>query len=178
MAKTDDHPQSMFSVAQVPVLDPAGVRARLDQQGRLQVTLPDGSEHTNVRVEPAFPITRPDRFFYLVAEEEGELGLLIEPKRLERETRDLIFAQADQVYFMPRIRRIVRIDERLGTGISRWDVETDRGPNSFDVVSRSESVWHMGRNRIVIRDAHGNRYLIEDISALDKRSRLLADLYM
>ena len=160
----------------VLVIDPSGLRARIDEQGRLAVTLPDGAEHVNVRVLPAFPISRPKRFFYLLDENGKELGLLLEPKRLDRESRDPILAQADQAYFMPRIVRIVSIDERMG--IARWEVETDRGSSRFDVVTRSESVWYVGRNRIVIRDADGNRYLIRDLYALDRRSRRLAELYM
>ncbi len=106
------------------------------------------------------------------------MGLLVDPRRLDRESRELVLAQADQAYFMPRIIRIVRVEEQMGMGIARWEVETDRGWSSFDVISRSESVWFVGRNRLVIRDADGNRYLIEDLNALDRRSRRLADLYL
>jgi len=164
------------TLPEVPALDPAGLKARVDEYGRLRITLADGTEHVNVRVLPAFPITRPHEFCYLLGEGGEELGLLVEPKRLDRDSRNLIMAQADQAYFMPRITRIVRVEEDMG--IARWNVETDRGSSRFDVVSRSESVWYIGRSRIVIRDADGNRYLIEDLYALDRRSRRLADLYM
>lgn len=176
MQKSSADSNRTYTVRQVPVLDPARVKARLDEQGLLTITLPDGSEHVNARVVPAFPITQPERFFYFVNHDGGELGLLAEPRRLDRESRDLVLAQADQAYFMPRITRIIRVDERMG--IARWEVETDRGLSAFDVVSRSESVWYVGRNRVVIRDADGNRYLIEDLTALDRRSRRLADLHM
>ena len=158
------------------VLAPGEVRARQDERGHLTVRLPDGSEHVNVRLVPAFPITRPNRFLYLVDEAGQELGVLADPRRLDRESREVILAQADQAYFMPRITRIIRVDENQG--VARWEVETDRGYNAFDVVTRSESTWFLGKNRVLIRDADGNRYLIEDLSALDKRSRQLADLYL
>jgi len=167
-----------FMASEVPVLDPARTQAAIDERGQLKVRLPDGSEHLNVRVVPAFPITRLHRLLYLFDGEGRELGLLVEPKRLDQESRSLLLAQADQAYFMPRILRIVSVDERTGSGIAHWEVETDRGRISFDVVSRSESVWYMGQHRVVIRDAHGNRYLIEDQSTLDRRSRALADLYL
>lgn len=163
---------------QVSVLDPAATRVRLNDRGRLELHLPDGTVHAAVQVAPAFPITRPNRFVYFLDAEGNELGLLVDPRRLDRESRDLVIAQADQAYFMPRITRIERVEERAGTGIARWEVQTDRGWRSFDLVSRSESVWFIGRNRVVMRDADGNRYLIEDLSALDRRSRRLADLYI
>jgi len=162
---------------QASMLDPAGVRAWLDTLGRLAIRLPDGSEHFNVKVSPAFPITRPNRFLYLMAEDGKELGLLVEPRRMERESRDLLLAQADLAYFMPQIKRIVRVDEQTG-GIAIWEVETDRGWSRFEMVSRGESVWFVGRDRVLIRDVDGNRYLIEDLSSLDLRSRHWAELYL
>lgn len=162
----------------VTVLDPAEIRLRINEQKQLELRLPDGEVLTGIRVVPAFPISRPNRFVYLFDSEGKEIGLLTDHRRLDRESRELLLEQEDQAYFMPRIIRIERIEEKQGLGIARWDVETDRGWNSFEMVSRSESVWYVGRNRLVIRDADGNRYLIEDLNALDKRSRRLAELYL
>jgi len=174
---TDQAPQKeMASLAPVPVLEPAGTRVRLDDKGQLRIELSDGRVYENARIVPAFPISRPNRFLYLLDEEGSEIGLLGNPRRLDRESREVVLAQADQAYFMPRITRIVRVDETMG--IARWEVETDRGWSAFDLVTRSESVWYVGRNRVVLRDADGNRYLIEDLAKLDNRSRRLADLYL
>ncbi|UCC69014.1 MAG: DUF1854 domain-containing protein [Armatimonadota bacterium] len=165
-----------FVGEKVPVLDPAEVRVRLNEQGQVELRLPDDTVRRGVLIVPAFPISRPNRFVYFRDEEGKELGLLIDPKRLDRESREIVEAQTDQAYFMPRITRIARVEERMG--IARWEVETDRGWSSFDVVSRSESVWFVGRSRVVIRDADGNRYLIENLNALDRRSRRLAELHL
>lgn len=151
---------------------------RRNEGGQLELRLAGGILHSDVGVVLAFPISRPNRFVYVLDADGEELGLIVDPWRLDRESRDLVLAQADQAYFMPRITRIVRVEERTGIGIARWEVETDRGYSRFDVVSRSESVWYVGKNRLVIRDADGNRYLIEDLAALDRRSRRLADLYL
>lgn len=162
------------SQSEVVTFDPAQVRAWMDERRQLAVGLPDGSIHANVRVCLAFPVSRPKRFIYLIDESGKELGLINDPRRMDRESRELLLAQADQAYFMPRITRIHRIEESMG--IANWEVETDRGWSAFDVVSRSESHWYVGRNKIVIRDADGNRYLVEDTEALDGRSRRLLDL--
>jgi hypothetical protein len=178
MAETERQSNEGARPESVQVLDPAQTRLRLNEQGQLELRVPDGEVRTGVRVVPAFPISRPNRYVYLLDSEGKEIGILMEPRRLDRESRELLLEQADQVYFMPRILRIDRVEEKQGLGIARWDVETDRGWNSFEMVSRSESVWYVGRNRVVIRDADGNRYLIEDLTALDRRSRRLADLYL
>ncbi len=162
MSEPEASGESRSAQDSVPVLDPSQVTVRLNERGQI----------------PAFPISRPNRFVYFLDAEGKELGLLEEPRRLDRESRDLVLAQADQAYFMPRITRIADVEERPGSGLARWDVDTDRGPSTFEVVSHSESVWYVGKNRVVIRDADGNRYLIEDLAALDRRSRRLTDLYL
>ena len=165
-----------YRTEDVVMFDPAHTRARLDSLGQLEVTLPDGAVYSNVRVALAFPISRPKSFIYLFDQEGKELGLISDPRKMERDSRDLLLAQADQAYFMPRITGLRRIEENMG--IARWEVQTDRGPSSFDVVSRSESHWYVGRNKLVVRDADGNRYLIEDTTALDGRSRRMLELYL
>jgi len=178
MTDSEREQQARHAADTFDIIDPEDVQFRHNDDGLVEAVLGDGSVHSGIRVAPAFPITRPNSFLYLFDSDEKELGLVVDPRRLDRESRDILLAQADQAYFMPRITRIIRVEERMGMGIARWEVETDRGWSSFDVVSRSESVWFVGRNRIVIRDADGNRYLIEDLTALDRRSRRLADLYI
>lgn len=178
MADSEREQQAQHAADTFAVMNPDDVQLRRSDDGLIQALCGDGSVYSGVRVAPAFPITRPDGFLYLFDREEKELGVLVDPRRLDRESRDIILDQADHAYFMPRITRIIRVEERMGLGIAQWEVETDRGYNAFEVVSRSESVWFVGRDRIVIRDADGNRYLIEDLTALDKRSRRLADLYI
>jgi hypothetical protein len=178
MTESEREEQAQHAADTFTVIDPGDVQFRHSDDGLVEAVLGDGSVHPGIRVAPAFPITRPNSFLYLFDSDKKELGLLVDPRRLDRESRDILLAQADQAYFMPHITRIIRVEERMGLGIAQWEVETDRGYSSFEVVSRSESVWFVGRDRIVIRDADGNRYLIEDMSALDKRSRRLADLYI
>ncbi|MCJ7750089.1 MAG: DUF1854 domain-containing protein [Armatimonadetes bacterium] len=178
MTESEREQQAQHAADTFAVIDPGDVQFRQNDDGLVEAVLGDGSVHAGIRVAPAFPITRPNSFLYLFDSDKKELGLLVDPRRLDRESRDILLAQADQAYFMPHITRIIRVEERMGLGIAQWEVETDRGYSAFEVVSRSESVWFVGRDRIVIRDADGNRYLIEDMSLLDKRSRRLADLYI
>jgi hypothetical protein len=178
MSDTTEEKERPTSEDEITVLDPSEIRVTMDDESHIDLHTPDGTVHRNVRVVTAFPVSRPNRFVYFQDSDGAEIGMLVEPRRLDRESREIVLPQLDQAYFMPHITRIVRIEERMGMGIAHWEVETDRGWNAFELISRSESVWYVGKNRVVLRDADGNRYLIEDLSALDKRSRRLADLYL
>ena len=90
---SDGSPKTDWQAERVPVLDSADMRARTDEHGHLELTLPDGRVCTNLRVVPAFPISRPNRFLYFMDEEGNEIGLLVDPKGLDRESLDLLLAQ-------------------------------------------------------------------------------------
>jgi hypothetical protein len=164
------------SGTEVVVLNESEVTVRRNERGEAEARLASGRVVPNVQVVPAFPISHPGRYFYLKDAEGREIGVLVDPRRLDRESFDLVAAMADQAYFMPRVTRVLKVEETLGTGIARWEVETDRGWNAFDVASRGESVSYVGKDRMVIRDVDGNRYLIEDLSAMDRRSHTLLEL--
>ena len=159
---------------EVAVLDPAKLSVRTDAQGRLALCLPNGASYTGARLYPAFPISRRHTFVCLYAEDGAELGIIQDPRQLDPESRDLVLAECDRVYFLPRITRVHRVTER--NGVAEWVVETDRGDCTFQVVSRSDSIWSIGRSRLLIRDVDGNRYMIPDRSKMDKRSKILVEL--
>ena len=55
--------------------------------------------------------------------------------------------------------------------VSHWEVETDRGPRAFTLKDPQENVRDLGPGRILLVDAHGNRYRIADVRQLDPASR-------
>jgi hypothetical protein len=56
-------------------------------------------------------------------------------------------------------------------------VETDRGPTRF-VLKSEDDVRRIGDHQIVIVDAHGTRYHIPDINAVDAKSRRIVEWYV
>ena len=73
------------------------------------------------------------------------------------------------------VRRIVRISAPVEP--SEWEVETDRGRTRF-VLNSEDDVRRLSDHRALIFDAHGIRYLIPDLRALDGTSRRLLERYL
>jgi hypothetical protein len=121
-------------------------------------------------------VTRRRRFVLLYDREGREIGILPELKSLDPESQETATRELDRSYFLSRIKRIVRVEERYG--LATWHVITDRGPRTFSVRSRSENIWWIGPGRVLIRDPDGNRYEIRSVEKLDGRSRALLDLHI
>jgi hypothetical protein len=80
--------------------------------------------------------------------------------------------EMNRAYFVPKIVRLHDIEDAHGA--ARWEVETDRGYRVFDVRDR-EDVRVVRKTRVLLQDADGNRFEIEDLTTLDERSQRLLD---
>jgi hypothetical protein len=158
-----------------PLVEDLGWRLSADAWGRLVYTDPFGVVSTGVEPVRAFPLGEADRWIALVDSEGHELALIENPATLPDGIRSLIQRELDGREFVPRI---TRIDEISGdAGLREWRVETDRGNSDFRIES-DDQIRRLGRNRLLITDMQGLRYLIPDIARLDSNSRSLLDRYV
>jgi hypothetical protein len=164
------------SVDSLGLLDARSLAIRADPHGGVMVRLPDGTTLRQARLVEAFPVMRRRRFIILYDREGRDIGLLRDLKELDPESAQAVRNALDRSYFLSRIKSIERIEDRYG--VLTWHVITNRGPRTFEIRSRSESVWWLGASRILIKDGDGNRYEIRDLNKLDARSRVLAELHI
>lgn len=146
--------------------DPFGQLALVDAEGRL---------HTPVVPVRAFPITAPREGIAICDPRGQELVWIDALDAVPEPARRLLAEELDAREFMPEVRRIrhVSADDPPAT----WDVETDRGPTRL-VVRAEEDVRRVGAAAVLIRDAHGVRFLIRDREALDAASRRVLERYL
>ncbi len=166
-------------------LDPAQIEIGRDEAG-LWLRLPaDTAPRRISSVRPSFPLSTGPEFlaFYhrpasdtgLTPPPEEEIGILRSIHELPEHAQDLLASEVARVYFVPRISRILTIDEAFG--IQSWDVITDRGPRKFELTDRS-NLRVFEPYRLVIKDVDGNRYRIDDVRLLDRRSQKWLDLQL
>jgi|688.fasta_scaffold77753_2 hypothetical protein len=140
----------------------------------LTLTDASGTRHDNVRPVRLFPLTEPRRWISIVGESGRELTCIEDPSLLDPEQRQVLDAAMAKRDFVPVIQRIITI-QRASDGHD-WHVETDRGSTAFRIET-DESIQNLGGSRLVIIDKAGTRYLIPDITRLDRDSRRKLERY-
>jgi hypothetical protein len=146
-----------------------------DEWGQLVYIAADGTRHSPVVPTPLFPISAPKSWVSIRDSEGTELVCVADPSLLASDVQQLLSEELDRREFVPVIRRIVRVS---GTSEpSEWQVETDRGPTQF-VLKSEDDVRRIGENQILIVDAHGTRYQIPDINAVDTKTRRIIEWYV
>lgn len=156
-------------------------RVHFDRCGHtLQLTLDGETHYSRVVLRSCFPVSNEQRYLSVRDandEEEPEIGVIEDWTTLNKEDRQAVAAELDLHYFVPLIRRVLRIKEELG--FLYWTVETDKGPKEFvmhnNVVRDARLV---GPGRWLLIDVNQARYEIHDLSQLDKASRRWVQLHL
>jgi hypothetical protein len=146
-----------------------------DQWGQLVFIGPDGERHVNVVPVPLFPISDPASWISIRSASGAELMCIEDQAALPGEVKQLLREELSRREFVPVIERIVRVSGNSEP--CEWQVETDRGPTQF-VLKSEDDVRRIGDQQILILDAHGTRYHIPDLSAVDSKSRRIVEWYV
>ena len=151
------------------VVEPHRVRVREDAFQKLCVSV-DGEERTSVRVRKVFPLSGKADYVSFLSEKNKEVALVANPHNLDKDSRSALDAALARMYYVAKIQRVDSVKEKMGVG--QWKVMTDRGYAAFEVVDR-RNIRKLPGRRVVIADADGNRFEIEDVAKLDQRSQNL-----
>ena len=146
-----------------------------DAFGRLVLTDAEGQVHVGVLAVRAYPISAPDEGVSVVDGDGHELAWVPRLGELDDTRRTLLAEALEQREFMPRLLRVKSVSSFATP--STWDVETDRGPTSF-VLKGEEDIRRLGPGLLIVNDAHGVQYLIQDLLSMDRHSRKLLDRFL
>jgi hypothetical protein len=139
-----------------------------DARGKLTLKRAGQDDVADVRIRRAFPWSHPARYVSIRNSEGKELLLVDDVAQLPAEQRRVIETALAGSVFIPRIRRVDRVDASFG--FQQWSVQTDRGSVEFRVQER-EDIRFLPDGRYSVRDADGNVYEMPPLAELDEHSR-------
>ncbi len=154
---------------ELSLLDPERIRLFVNEFEDLILVDEEGVERRVVTVLRAFPVSSEERFIVLQDDNQRELGTILDLNALDSASRKVVAERLDLFYFTAQITQINEMYEEFH--VPKWEVETDRGPRSFEIGSTRRDIRILDGGRILIRDADGNRYEIADYRTLDTISQ-------
>ena len=125
-------------------------------------------------ITAAFPLSNPGNMIVFKDTEGDEIGIVKNLSGVDKNTRKWIKEELEKSYFMPIIKDILDVEEKLR--VVTMHVETNRGERTFQVRNVRQNLRKIGNGRIIIKDVDGNRFQIKRVDKLSDRSqRLLAE---
>lgn len=123
-----------------------------------------------------FPFETPDEYISVLNKDGREYAMIRSLSDLDPESCEIIRAELDRKYLCPAISKIKSLKEKLD--YSFWEVETDRGDASFSMHDTYRNIARVGNGMLIITDVDGNRYRINDVALLDRKSYKRIELYL
>lgn len=136
---------------------------------------PEKKEYGKVSLRRSFPYEFRYEYISVLDGDEREIGM-IRDIALFPALEEVLRAELDRRYYTLKINKINYFKERYG--FSYWKTETDRGPADFTLKDTYRSIYKIGASHIAITDVDGNRYEIDDVHALDKKSFKKIDIFL
>ena len=155
-------------------LTPDRVALSADAHGRLIADIA-GRRFEGVQPAKLFALSDGDRYISLRDAEGDEIGIIRELDGLSPDSRRVLQAHLERQYFIPVIRKVLRIREFFMD--QTWTVQTDRGPRQFTIQGR-DSIRFLSDRAMLLMDMDDNRYLLRDRHALDPTSRRWVDRFV
>ncbi len=165
--------------ARILKLDRSNANFQMKNQFLSLILTEDGEKKSYDRVflHRAFPHELLWEYISVMGEESKELGLIYSISDFDEETVLLLKREIDRKYYSPAIERIENVKERYG--FSYWKVKTKDGRElSFTMQDTFRNIVHTGDDSAVLVDVDGNRYALESISALDRKSYRKIEIYL
>lgn len=151
-----------------------------EKYGFLSMTLKtDKEEKTYDRVflHRAFPFEMPWQYISVLDTDGAEIGIIYDLKVFEKTSLELLKTELDRKYYEPKIESIISQKERYG--FSYWQVVLcDKRKVKFTMQDTFRNIIRAGEDKMILSDVDGNRFVIESIAKLDKKSRKKIELFI
>ncbi len=130
-----------------------------------------GQKFTDLEPRRLFPVSGISQYITFLDENGEEQFILRNIENMEESQRKLLLGCLEEYYRIPRITRLISRSEKHKIWL--WNVETDKGEYTFEIINHIQSMRMFYDKRILIKDGNDNRYEIPNIYELDKRSQKL-----
>ncbi len=135
--------------------------------GRLVMIDEGGTQYEDISVIPLFPISEPKKWISIVAVDGKEIASIENPEEYSVEIQEHLKNELAYRDFVPRLLKVLHVS---GTSEPcEWHVQTNHGPTRF-VLKSEEDIRRLSVHEVMIVDANGGRYRVDDTRKLDARS--------
>ena len=130
-----------------------------------------GEKYYDLEPRRLFPVSGLSKYITLLDSEGEEQFIIRQISAMEPEQAEMLVGCLEEYYRIPKITRLVSRSEKFKIWL--WNVETDRGDYTFEIINHLQSMKLFYDKRILIKDANDNRYEIPNVYELDKHSQKL-----
>ena len=139
-----------------------------------------GMDYSRITLRRALPIGNPFEYISVADKDNKEIGIIRSLSELRDKQYDIVIAELNNRYFCPTVYEIKSVKDKLGYVYLELIIGTDdnKYKKTCAVKDVNRNIKMLGDDRLVIFDVDGNRYIIQSLTSLDKRSLKRLEPYL
>ena len=138
-------------------------------------------EYRHITLRRSLPIGKPSEYISVTDHENKEIGIIRNLADLSGEQLAIVTAELDNRYYCPDVLEIKSVKDKLGYVYMELRLARDGGQEhtkSCAVKDVSRNIRMLGEDSLLIFDVDGNRYIVRELSRIDKKSLKRLEPYM
>ena len=139
-----------------------------------------GTDYRRVSLRRALPLGDPMRYISVADHENKEIGIIPDLSALSGEALEIVLDELGRRYYCPTVHEIKSVKDKLGYVYMEFVIEwqTGRVAKTCAVKDVNKNIRMLGDDRLIIFDVDGNRYIVNSLKNLDKKSLKRLEPYL
>jgi len=138
-------------------------------------------DYKHITLRRTSPIKMPMEYISVADHENKEIGIIRSVEALSGSQREIVENELDNRYYSPEITEIISVKDKLGYVYIEMRLKNKNDKvsvKSCAVKDVNRNIRMLSESSLIIFDVDGNRYIVSELSALDKHSIRKLDPYL
>lgn len=140
----------------------------------------NNNDYKRITLKRALPNIKPMEYVSIYDDQNNEIGIINKVSALNEPQRKIVIDELDKRYYCPVISKIQSVKDKLGYVYFELIIQNqDRFyEKNCAVKDVSKNIRYLSEDTLIIIDVDGNRFLINSLSKLDKKSLRKLEPYL
>lgn len=173
------HEEEIYEVDKLTILDCTKLKFQKEKSGYLTLDF-DGKIYHKVNPTRLIPFYSKTTYISIAYENDEkefrEIGVIKDMKELAEDQYRLLEEYLEYKYYMPEITKVYNIKDNMRGSIF-VKADTTSGQKTICIRDWYQNFRLIGYDYLYVNDADGNKYFCPDIHKLDKKSRIVLEMF-
>ena len=141
----------------------------------------NGEDYKHIVLRRIMPIEQPFHYISVADSENKEIGILKAVDDLPDVQRQVVIAELDNRYYSPEVLEVTDVQDKLGYVYLEMHLKNKQGREynkNCAIKDVSRNIRMLTDTSVIIFDVDGNRYIIPDVTLLNRNSMRKLDAYL
>lgn len=179
MENTNEASRSLASAIDIGFLDPKKAEFYVTAGGFTGLRY-EGNDYKRITLRRAFPIGKPFEYISVADKDNKEIGIIRSLADLDKDQYEIVVAELEKRYYSPTVYEVKSVKDKLGYVYMELLVGKNGATYTKNCAVKdvTRNIRLLSEDTLAIFDVDGNRYIVESLSKLDKKSLKRLEPYL